>query len=595
MGEWGGAYSQELTAYSQQRKETPLSVYADRFWMKNWDEGMTDLDPQEFETTYVDMLRPVFREESKRTALGYLGVNVTFGELDRYSNQFANMLIENGFQKGDIVGLNLPNTPEYVISLIGTLKAGCTVSGVSPLMSAAQIQYQLNDLGAGEKKLGFVTLDAAFPEQIARIAHEIPELAVVITTSVAGFLPKLKQVLGRLTKKVPSGKVTPLPGKTVLDFHRDILRKHSTDSPGVKLTPDDLGYIQYTGGTTGPPKGAMLSHRNAAHNIQSVMKWLGWERGQGVVLSGFPMFHVAGLTIAEGALYAGWTQVLIPNPRDTDHICKEMVKYKVTNLVNVPSLFQMLMANPKFREIDHSNLGTCICAASPFPKESQEEFESIVGKGKLLELYGMTETSPVSTMNPCEGKRKLGTIGVPFLNTEAKLVDPGSGEEIPLGQAGEICIRGPLVMQGYYNKPEETANAIDQDGYMHTGDVAVMDEDGYMRIVDRTKDMIIVGGYKVFSSKVEDSIAKHPAVGMIALVGIDNPKRPGSEIVKGFVQLDAGYDYDGNESALQEDIIRFAKENCSPYEVPKEIEIIGEMPLTAVGKIDKKVLRVKEK
>jgi long-chain acyl-CoA synthetase len=572
-----------------------LSVYADRFWMKNWDEGMTDLDPSEFDTTYVDMIRPVFEENANKTALGYLGVDVTFAELDRYSNQFANMLLENGFRKGDIVGINLPNTPQYVIALLGTLKAGCIVSGVSPLMSAPQIQYQMNDLGVGEKRLGFVTLDAAFPTQIAKIAEKIPQLSVVVTTGVAAFLPKLKQILGKLTKKVPSGKVTPLAGKTVLDFHRDILKKQSTDSPDVQLTPDDLGYIQYTGGTTGPPKGAMLSHRNAVHNIRSVLRWLAWEDAEGVVLSGFPLFHVAGLTMSEVTMYAGWTQVLIPNPRDTDHICKEMVKYKVTNLVNVPSLFQMLMANPTFKEMDHSGLGTCICAASPFPKESQEEFESIIGKGKILELYGMTETSPVSTMNPMKGQRKLGTIGMPFLNTEAKLVDPGTGEEVPLGQAGEICIRGPLVMQGYSSKPEETKKAIDSDGYMHTGDVAIMDEDGYMRIVDRTKDMIIVGGYKVFSSKVEDSIAKHPAVGMIALVGVDNPKRPGSETVKGFVQLDPGYGYDGNESALQEDIIRFAKENCSPYEVPKMIEIIGEMPLTAVGKIDKKVLRVRQK
>jgi len=572
-----------------------VSVYADRFWMKNWDEGMTDLDPSEFDTTYVDMIRPVFEKNANKTALGYLGVDVTFGDLDRYSNQFANMLLENGFRKGDVVGINLPNTPQYVIALLGTLKAGCIVSGVSPLMSAPQIQYQMNDLGVGEKRLGFVTLDAAFPTQIAKIAAEIPQLSVVVTTGVAAFLPKLKQILGKLTKKVPYGKVTPLAGKTVLDFHRDILGKQSTDSPDVQLTADDLGYIQYTGGTTGPPKGAMLSHRNAVHNIRSVLRWLAWEDAEGVVLSGFPMFHVAGLTMSEVTMYAGWTQVLIPNPRDTDHICKEMVKYKVTNLVNVPSLFQMLMANPTFKEMDHSGLGTCICAASPFPKESQEEFESIIGQGKILELYGMTETSPVSTMNPMKGKRKLGTIGVPFLNTEAKLVDPGTGEEVPLGQAGEVCIRGPLVMQGYYNKPEETKKAIDSNGYMHTGDVAIMDEDGYMRIVDRTKDMIIVGGFKVFSSKVEDSIAKHPAVGMIALVGIENPKRPGSEIVKGFVQLDAGYDYDGNESALQEDIIQFAKENCSPYEVPKMIEIIGEMPLTAVGKIDKKVLRVRQK
>ena len=212
-----------------------MSVYADRFWMKNWDEGMTDLDPSEFDTTYVDMIRPVFEENANKTALGYLGVDVTFGELDRYSNQFANMLLENGFRKGDIVGINLPNTPEYVIALLGTSKAGCIVSGVSPLMSAPQIQYQLNDLGAGEKRLGFVTLDAAFPAQIAKIADEIPQLAVVVTTSVAAFLPKLKQILGKLTKKVPSGKVTPLAGKTVLDFHRDILKKQSTDSPDVQL------------------------------------------------------------------------------------------------------------------------------------------------------------------------------------------------------------------------------------------------------------------------------------------------------------------------------------------------------------------------
>jgi long-chain acyl-CoA synthetase len=571
-----------------------MSAYADRFWKKSWDEGMTDLDPSAFETTYVDMIKPIVEEMPDKTALGYLGVDVTFGDLDMYSNQFANMLVENGFRKGDVVGINLPNTPEYVIALIGTLKAGCVVSGVSPLMAAPQIQYQMNDLGGEDKKLGFVTLDATFPERIAKIAPEIPQLAVVVTTSVAGFLPKLKQVLGKLTKKVPSGKVTPLAGKTVLDFHRDVLKKCSTDSPGVQLTPDDLGYIQYTGGTTGPPKGAMLSNRNAAHNIMSVMKWLGWEKGKGVVLSGFPMFHVAGLTMAEGAIYAGWTQVLVPNPRDTDHICKEIVKYKVTNLVNVPSLYQMLMANPTFREMDHSSLGTCISAASPFPKESQEEFENIIGKGKLLELYGMTETSPVSTMNPMKGKRKLGTIGVPFLNVDLKLVDPGTGEEVPLGEPGEICVRGPLVMEGYYNKPEETRMAIDTDGYMHTGDVAIMDEDGYMRIVDRTKDMIIVGGYKVFSSKVEDSIAKHPAIGMVALVGVENPKRPGSETVKAFVQLDPGYSYDENESALQEDIIRFAKENCAPYEVPREVEVLGEMPLTAVGKIDKKVLRAKE-
>ena len=254
-------------------------------------------------------------------------------------------------------------------------------------------------------------------------------------------------------------------------------------------------------------------------------------------------------------------------------------------------LYQMLLENPKFKAMDHSTLGTVISAAAPFPQESQMELENIIGKGKLLELYGMTETSPVSTMNPSKGKKKLGTVGMPFLNTDVKLVDPGSGEEVPVGEPGEICVKGPLVMQGYFNKPEATREAVDEDGYMHTGDVAIMDEDGFLKIVDRTKDMIIVGGFKVFSSKVEDVISKHPAVGVMALIGEPNPERPGSELVKAYIQKSPDFAFDGTDDELKADIISFAKEKCSPYEVPKQIDLIEEMPLTAVGKIDKKVLR----
>jgi len=570
-------------------------MYAERFWKKNWDEGLEDLDPKEFETTYIDMIKKAFEQVPDKTALAFLGVELSFRQIDRYANQFANMLRENGFAKGDIVGINLPNVPEYVISLIGALRAGCIISGVSPLLSAEQIKYQLNDLGSTGKKVALVTLDAIFAGHIVKIADNIPQLKLVIATSVAGFLPKIKQVLGKLFKKIPTGKLTALTGKTVLDYHQDVLKNSAASAIEVDLSPDDIGWIQYTGGTTGAPKGAMLSHRNAAHNMLSINKWLGWQWGDGVLLSGFPMFHVAGLTVCECAILFGWTQVLIPNPRDTEHICKEIGKYKPTNMANVPSLYQMLMADPKFKDLDHSTLGTCISAAAPFPKESQAELEAIIGAGKLLELYGMTETSPVSTMNPSRGKKKLGTVGMPFFNVACKLVDPATGQEVPVGEAGEICIGGPLVMQGYFNKPEETKNAIDEDGYMHTGDVAIMDDDGYLTIVDRTKDMINVGGFKVFSSKVEDALSKHPAIGMLALIGVDNPQRPGSEIVKAYVQLDPVYHFDGDEDALKADIARFAKEKCSPYEVPKVIEIIEEMPLTAVGKIDKKVLRVPKK
>jgi long-chain acyl-CoA synthetase len=290
-------------------------------------------------------------------------------------------------------------------------------------------------------------------------------------------------------------------------------------------------------------------------------------------------------------IYLGWSQVLIPNPRDTNNICKEITKYKPSILANVPSLYQILIKNPKFKTLDHSQLKFCVSAAAPFPKESQEEFESVIGKGKIIEAYGMTETSPLTASNLARGTKILGSIGLPLNNMDLKLTDPSTNEEVPLGEPGEICVKGPMVMVGYYNKPEETKIAIDADGYMHTGDVGIMDEKGYIRIVDRTKDMIIVSGFKVFSTKVEDILAQHPAIDSLALIGVPNPDRPGSEIVKAVVQLDPDYSYDGSQEALKEDITKFAKEKCAPYEVPKVIDIVDELHLTAVGKVDKKVLR----
>jgi long-chain acyl-CoA synthetase len=361
--------------------------------------------------------------------------------------------------------------------------------------------------------------------------------------------------------------------------------------PQVELTPDDIAYIQYTGGTTGAPKGAQLSHRNAVSDLLIVQTWLGWEPGADVALSGFPFFHIAGLFFNANCIFLGWTQVLVPNPRDTDYICQQIEKYRPKILVNVPSLYQMLLGNPKFGQLDHSNLDVCISAAAPFPEESQRELERIVGQGKLLEAYGMTETSPLTAMNPSKGEKRLGSIGLPLLNTDIKLKDPGTGQDVALGEPGEICVKGPMVLVRYFNKPDETANSFDDEGYFHTGDVAIMDEQGYLRIVDRTKDMIIVGGFKVFSKKVEEVLAEHPAVDMIAMVGVPNPDRPGSELVKAFVTLRPGYQFDGDENALKNDIIKMAKERLAPYEVPKAVEIRDELPLTTVGKIDKKLLR----
>ncbi len=566
-------------------------AYKDRFWQSKYDAGIGDLDPKEFEVSFIETTRKTFEEVPEKMAFAFYGTEISYGELDKLSNEFAHMLVENGFKKGDVLGINVPNIPEYVIAILGGLKAGLIVSGVSPLLSAVQIQYQLNDLGSSGKQVALLTLDAIFAGHIVKIASALPSLKLVVTTSVAGFMPKFLGFMGKLVGKIPKGKVTSLEGKSVLQYHKDVKGKFSDELPNVKVDPDDIAFIQYTGGTTGPPKGAMLSHRNSVADIKIFQHWLNWEFGKGFGLSGFPFFHIAGLFTCQNVIMLGWSQVLIPNPRDTNHIIKEMLKYRPSVLANVPTLYQMLLKNPNFKKIDKDMIDYVISAAAPFPKESQEILESVIGEGKLIELYGMTETSPLTIGNPSKGTKKLGYIGLPFPNVDFKLVDPDTGNEVPLGEPGEICVKGPMVMEGYYNKPEETKKAIDSDGFMHTGDMGMMEDDEYVKIVDRTKDMIIVGGYKVFSTKLEDTLTQHPAIGMVATIGVPNPDRPGSENVKAFIQLDEDFKFDGNTEKLKEEIITFARENCSPYEVPKMIEFTDELPVTSVGKVDKKLLR----
>ena len=568
-------------------------TYKDRFWQSKYDAGIGDLDPKEFEVSFIETTRKTFEEVPEKMAFAFYGTEISYGELDKLSNEFAHMLIENGFKKEDVLGINVPNIPEYVIAILGGLKAGLIISGVSPLLSAVQIQYQLNDLGSGGKQVALLTLDAIFAGHIVKIASALPSLKLVVTTSVAGFMPKFLGFMGKLVGKIPKGKVTSLEGKSVLQYHKDVKGKFSDELPNVKVDPDDIAFIQYTGGTTGPPKGAMLSHRNSVADIKIFQHWLNWEFGKGFGLSGFPFFHIAGLFTCQNVIMLGWSQVLIPNPRDTNHIIKEMLKYRPSVLANVPTLYQMLLKNPNFKKIDKDMIDYVISAAAPFPKESQEILESVIGEGKLIELYGMTETSPLTIGNPSKGTKKLGYIGLPFPNVDFKLVDPDTGNEVPLGEPGEICVKGPMVMEGYYNKPEETKKAIDSDGFMHTGDMGMMEDDEYVKIVDRTKDMIIVGGYKVFSTKLEDTLTQHPAIGMVATIGVPNPDRPGSENVKAFIQLDEDFKFDGNTEKLKEEIITFARENCSPYEVPKMIEFTDELPVTSVGKVDKKLLREK--
>lgn len=539
------------------------------------------------------MLRNITKEYPNVICYDFMGTTSTYVEYESKVIAFANFLLQNGIKKGDRVAIHLPNTPQYMIGLFGTWYAGCVSTGMSMLLTAPEIVYQLKDSGARV----ILTLDSFYEENVQKaLSTGETDVEIVITTNAADMM-KLSPIIkwiGKKIKKIPSGKVIPVKGLHYFTF-KELLEKYSgMDDPQIEINPEkDLAFLQYTGGTTGPPKGAMLTHANECCNLQQTLTWISIDaiRGKEIFLSAFPFFHLAGMFLNLGSIYYGSTQILIPDPRDITYYLKKIKEYKPSVFAAVPTLYMYLMNEPKFKEIDLSSFRGYISGAAPFQSETIVEFEQIVGKNKVVELYGMTEASPIVTSNPYKGQRKIGTVGLPIPNTELKIMDvEDRDKEVPIGKAGEVVIKGPQIFKGYWNKPKETKNAL-VDGWFYSGDVGVMDEDGFLRIVDRTKDMIIVSGYKVFSVEVDDKMSKHPAIELCSTIGVPDPKRPGSELVKLFVKLKEGTK---KSKELKEDIMQFARDNLSAYKVPKIIEISEEIPLTAVGKIDKKILRAKE-
>ncbi len=565
------------------------SPYSSKIWLKSYDEHVKPEIELEI-YSIAEMFQRTANEYPDNLCYDFQGSKATFKETERLINSFANCLVENGVKKGDRVAINLPNLPQFIVSLFGTFCAGCAASGINFLLSSSEITYQLKDCGAA----AIVTLDSFYEEKVREaLQGGKTDVKVVITTSAADALDVEPAMIEQLIKigKIPIGKVEPIEGIKYFTYN-EIIEKYPSDKPpDVKIEPDDVLLLQYTGGTTGPPKGAILTHRNLISMLQIVRHWFepGANAGD-IYISGFPFFHLAGLQFCLETVFNGCSQILVPDPRDTTYMVNKLKEYegKITLFYNVPTLYLMLLDNRKFKKLDLSNVEGYISGAAPFPTKSINEFEDVVGKGKVVEAYGMTEASPGVTMNPYLGPKKIGTVGVPLPNTEVKIVDVSDRtKEVPLGEAGEIAIKGPQIFQGYWNKPKETENAL-QDGWFYSGDVGIMDEDGYVKIVDRTKDMIIVSGYKVFSVEVDDKMNKHPAIELCACIGLPDPDRPGSEIVKLYVLLKKGYE---NNEETKADILKYAQENLAKYKVPKIIEISDNLPLTVIGKLDKKALR----
>jgi len=550
-----------------------------RPWLKSYDPDV----PAEVSIPDVCLdqaLTETFRRFETRPAFHCLGMSMTFGELLEASSRFARALGQRGVGRPDVVAVNLPNLPTYVVAVLGALRAGCAVSGLAPLLTADEMAYQLNDCGARV----LVTLDSLLEGRFARVADQVPRVGTVLVAGAADFLPQAGAFPG----------ARPLRGKEVRAF-MDLLADGPGQAAGRERDPGDACFVQYTGGTTGPPKGAVLTHRNLVANLAMFEQWMRFERGRETWLSGFPMFHMAGLFVAMSALSTATAQVLVPDPRDLDHIIREIRAHRPQALCNVPSLYRMLLGQEAFRALDFSDLRTCLSGAAPFPADGIRALESVVGAGKLVEVWGMTETSPLITVNPARGRKKIGSVGLPLPGTRLRVVDlADGGTPLPPGREGELICSGPQVMKGYLNRPQETRNALrEHDGalWMHTGDVGRMDEDGFVYVVDRAKDMIIVGGYKVFSSEVEDKLTGHPAVGMCALVGLPNPDRPDSEIVKLVVQKSPEARHTP-DAQVEADLLAFAREKLAPYKVPRIVQFVEALPLTSVGKVNKKALRV---
>lgn len=558
-----------------------MTRYAsDRPWLETYRELGIEWDhtPAVPKKSLADYIEDHVAAFPDRTALVFLGQTISYRQLDEQANRLAQVLRQQGCGRGDVLGIHLPNTPQYILAFVAAAKLGMVLTSISALLTPPEIAFQANDA----KIKVLLSLDALFNAAVKPVLAQIPSLQLALLSSATELLP------GMPVTSVAAEKEAHV---TVLGLSA-ALASASAERMHTPAELDDVIFLQYTGGTTGKPKGAQLSLRNVIGNNLQVDVFNKYDIGAETFASAFPMFHVGGTAVSYNALRVGATYLVIPDPRNVEHFVAEMKKHPPTAIMAVPALYQMMLAHADFRAMDFSKLKMAVTAAAPFAVEELKKVEAVIGAGKMSEVYGMTETGPVQTCNPPQ-RYRLGYVGMPIPGTDLRLVDPESPEkEVALGEPGEIMVTGPQVMAGYFGDVGAGAlREVDGQRWMMTGDIAVMDDDGYLRICDRSKDMLIVGGYKVFSVEVEGKLAALPFIAMSAVVGRPDTERPGNDVTQLYVQLKPGVAE--SEEKLCEEIVAFCRANMAPYKVPKEIFFIPAIPLTSVGKIDKKVLRQK--
>lgn len=502
---------------------------------------------------------------------------ISYADLDLASRKLAKGLAQAGIGKGDVVGLHMPNVPQYMVALIAISRLGAIGSGVSPLLAPPELAHQIKD--AGIKAI--ISLVDLMPALAAM--PQIPAcLQLVIQTNARDHLDAPDFDL------LSVGDVKSVPYLALLDNDGDIAQ--------TPCAYDDTFMIQYTGGTTGKPKGAMLTLRGMMYNTyQANAADPEFVAGEEVFATAFPLFHVAGLFFALCAMRAGGLFLMLPNPRDSQAFVDFMRAHPPTRLGCVPALYEMLLQTPGIDQVDYTQLKTIKTGAAPMAASTRQKLSAVMGAGKMADVFGMTETSPCYTMHPIT-RYKEGSVGIPIPGADVRIVDVETGtHELRAGEPGEIITSGVHVMKGYLNLPNETKNALRElDGriWMYSGDVGYMDQEGYVFVQDRAKDMLIVGGFKVFSVEVEDKLKSLPDIAQCAIIGYPDRDRPGNDVVNLFVEKTP--QCTASDDELRQGITEFCRANMAPYKVPKRIHFIDAIPLTPVGKIDKKALRANE-
>jgi long-chain acyl-CoA synthetase len=550
----------------------------EKIWLKSYPPGVpAEIDPNLYQSI-GDIWRESVGKFGARPAYTCMDKTLTFAEADAMADAFGGYL--QGvlkLPKGARVALMMPNVLQYPVCIFGALKAGYTVVNVNPLYTPRELEHQLKDSGAET-----IVILENFAHTLGQVIRNTQIKHVVVTSlgDLLGFPKSLivNLVVKHVKKLVP---VWNLPG--AVKFSDMIKQGTAQKLQPVKVTHDDIAFLQYTGGTTGVSKGAMLTHRNIVANVLQSYEWQKSfiTEGKEVIITALPLYHIFSLTancITQSRL--GTHNILITNPRDMPGFVKELGKYKFSIITGVNTLFNGLLHTPGFDKLDFSNLRLTLGGGMAVQKAVADKWHQVTGS-VLLEAYGLTETSPGATINPLDLKEYNGTIGLPISSTEVEIRDDDK-QPVPIGERGEICIRGPQVMKGYWNRPDETAKVMHPDGFFATGDIGVMDAKGFIKIVDRKKDMILVSGFNVYPNEVEDVISRHPGVLEVAAVGV--PSEQSGEAVKIFVVKK-----DPNLTA--EDLIAFSKTELTGYKVPHQVEFRKELPKTNVGKILRRALR----